>query len=78
MGRKGNLVKNMAILSLGTVVPKIASFITLPIITACLTKTEYGTYDLITVLVSLVLPVVTLQMQGAAFRFLISTRGDGR
>ena len=76
MSREGKLVKNTAILSLGNVLPRLASVVVLPILTGCLTKAEYGTYDLITVLVSLLLPAVTLQIQTAAFRFLIEHRGD--
>lgn len=76
MSREGSLVKNTLILSIGTVIPKCASFIVLPILTGCLTKSEYGTYDLITVLCSLFLPAVTLQIQTAAFRFLIEKKDD--
>lgn len=76
MSREGKLAKNTLILSIGTFLPKLASFITLPILTAYLTKEEYGTYDLITVLVSLVLPAATLQIQTAAFRFLIDVRDN--
>lgn len=61
---------------MGRVLPKLTAFITLPIVTAFLTKAEYGTYDLITTLVMLVIPVATLQVQSAAFRFLIDCRGD--
>ena len=68
MSREKEFVKNSAILSIGTIFPKITSIITLPIITGCLTKADYGIYDLITVSVLLVLPVATLQMQAAAFR----------
>lgn len=50
--------------------------ITLPIVTAKLTQAEYGIYDLITTMVSLFLPVVTLQVQTAAFRFLIDSKED--
>lgn len=74
MDRKKALVKNTIIISFGTFLPKAVSFITLPIVTAGLTQTEYGTYDLITTLVSFFLPIVTLQIQGAAFRFLIDCR----
>lgn len=74
MSREKNLIKNTLILSIGTVVPKLSSFIILPILTAYLTKAEYGTYDLITILVSLFLPAVTLQLQTAAFRFLIEEK----
>ena len=76
MSTEGKLVKNTAILSLGTFLPKFASYITLPILTGLLTKDEYGTFDLVTVLVSLLLPAVTLQIQTAAFRFLIDERGN--
>ena len=76
MSRERNLVKNTFIISLGTLLPKFASFITLPIITAGLTKAEYGTFDLISTLATLFLPVVTLQLRTAAFRFLIDSRDD--
>ncbi len=76
MSREKDLVKNTIIISFGTFIPKLASIITLPIITAGLSKAEYGTYDLINTLVSLFLPVLTLQIQSAAFRFLIEKRQD--
>lgn len=76
MSREGKLAKNTLILSIGTFLPKLASFITLPILTGYLTQEEMGTYDLITILESLFLPTVTLQIQAAAFRFLIDVRDD--
>ena len=74
MSREGKLAKNTIILSIGTFLPKLASFITLPILTGYLTKEEYGMYDLVAVLVSLLLPAATLEIQVAAFRFLIEVR----
>ena len=74
MKREQEFVKSSLVLSIGTILPKFASLITLPIVTGYLTKVEYGIYDLITILVSLVLPIATLQMQSAAFRFLIANR----
>lgn len=74
MSREGSLVKNTFILSIGTFLPKVVSFITLPILTGYLTKDEYGTYDLIITLASLFLPAVTLQIQTVAFRYLIEVR----
>lgn len=76
MSREGKLAKNTFVIAIGTFLPKFASFVTLPILTGCLTKEEYGTYDLILVLVSLILPAATLQIQAAAFRFLIDVRRD--
>ncbi len=76
MSREGKLAKNTFILSIGTFLPKLASFITLPILTGYLTQAEMGTYDLILILESLFLPTVTFQIQTAAFRFLIDVRED--
>lgn len=76
MSREEALVKNTLILAIGTFFPKVAIFITLPILTAFLTQDEYGTYDLVLTLVSLILPAATLQIQSAAFRFLIDVRHD--
>ena len=76
MSREKELIKNTAVLGIGKFLPKFVAIITLPIITAKLTKTEYGTYDLISTLVMLILPIATLQIQSAAFRFLIDCRGD--
>lgn len=76
MNREKALVKNTIILSIGTFLPKLVAMVTLPLLTEYLSTTEYGSYDLITTLVSLLLPAVTLQIQSAAFRFLITTRTD--
>lgn len=74
MEREKALAKNTIIIGLGTFLPKFASIITLPIVTGFLTKAEYGTYDLLLTLISLVLPLSTLQIQTAAFRFLVQIR----
>lgn len=74
MSRQGNLVKNTAIISLGTLLPRFITVFLTPILTAQLTKAEYGQYDLVTTIVSLLLPIVTLQISTAAFRFLIDKR----
>ena len=76
MNREKELLKNTAIIGIGKLLPRFVSLITLPILTACFTKNEYGTYDLITTLVLLLMPIATLQIQSAAFRFLIECRKD--
>lgn len=72
--REKNFIKNTLILALGTFLPKATYFITLPIYTAFLTKTEYGNYDLIDIMCTLLLPIATLQIQSAAFRFLLDEK----
>lgn len=76
MSREKELAKNTVILSLGRFLPRLVAIVTLPIVTARLTKAEYGTYDLILTLIMLIMPIATLQIQSAAFRFLIDYRGD--
>lgn len=75
MKREAKLIKNTMILTVGTVISKIASIIALPIYVKWLTKTEYGNYDLIVTVVAMFLPIVTLQIQLAAFRFLLDSNG---
>lgn len=76
MKRESSLIKNTIIIAFGTMLPKIANIITLPIITARLTKAGFGTYDLIFTFASLCLPIITLQIHTAAFRFLIEKEDD--
>jgi len=73
MKRETKLIKNTLILTFGTVISKVASIIALPIYVKWLTKAEYGNYDLIITVVAMVLPIVTLQIQLAAFRFLLDS-----
>ena len=77
MDRKKTLVKNVFVIALGVFLPKLTNIITLPVVTAGLTRAEYGTYDLISTLVSLLMPIITMQIQSAAFRFLIDSRENG-
>lgn len=74
--RNEELIKNSLILSIGTFIPKLLSLVILPIVTGYLTKEEYGNYDLIISSVSLIVPVITLQIQQAAFRFLIASKDE--
>ena len=72
--RNEELLKNSILLSVGTLIPKLLSFLILPIVSSYLTQEEYGNYDLIISAVSLIVPIITLQIQQAAFRFLIGTK----
>lgn len=76
MRHEKELLKNTIILSIGKILPQLLSVITIPLLTYYLSMEEYGTYDLINTIVSLLLPIATLQIQSAAFRFLIENRGN--
>lgn len=69
--RNKELLKNTMILLIGQFVPKIMALIILPILTGCLTKTEYGLYDLTLTVASFCIPLMSVQIQQAVFRYLI-------
>ncbi|NCC01708.1 MAG: hypothetical protein EOM34_13730 [Clostridia bacterium] len=71
--RNKRLIKNSFILGFGTLIPKIIAILVLPILTTYLTTEEYGNYDLILSATSLIVPVITLQIQQAVFRFLLAS-----
>lgn len=74
MNREYNLLKNTVIISIGKICTQMISFFLLPFYTYLLTTEEYGTVDLLNTLVSLLLPIVTFQVEQAVFRELIDVR----
>lgn len=74
MSREKNFFKSIVIFGLGTILPKLSYFVTLPVYTYALSKAEYGTFDLITTISSLFVAISTLEIQQAAFRFLIEKK----
>lgn len=70
------LAKNTIILSIGQFIPKLIAMITLPIITKAFSTEEYGIYDLVISFASLMLPLMTLLVQQAVFRFLINEKEE--
>ena len=65
------LSKNVLLFTISGFVPKILSFLLVPIYTSRLTATEYGVSDLITTTVSLLIPIFTLDIQDAVMRFAL-------
>lgn len=63
------LIRNIALFFLASFVPKTISFFMVPLYTGCLTTEEYGTIDLITTTVQLLMPILTIQVQDAVLRF---------
>ena len=76
MSKAGVLIKNTAIITIGKVCTQMVSFFLLPIYTAILTTEEYGVVDLLNTLVSLLLPLITLQIEQALFRYLVDNRNN--
>lgn len=76
MNKKQELGKNTLILMVGKFCTQFASFFLLPLYTKILSTSEYGIVDLFNTIVSLLLPIVTLQIENGIFRFLIPVRND--
>lgn len=76
MNQKRELIKNTLIISLGKFSTRIVSFILLPLYTALLSKSEYGSFDLLNTISIFLIPIITLQLEEAMFRFLIDAKND--
>lgn len=70
------LIKNTIIIFVGKFGTRLISFLLLPLYTAYLTTSDYGIVDLIITYVSLLVPVITIQLEMAAFRFLVENRNN--
>lgn len=76
--RNKQLVKNTVILTVGKICTQFVSFFLLPLYTSILAPGDYGTVDLLSTYVSLLLPLVNWQLDQGIFRFLIEARSDER
>ena len=76
MSRKKDLVKNTFILFVGKLFTQLVSFLLLPLYTAYLTTSQFGTVDLVITYVYLLSPIITLQLEKSVFRFLIDAKDD--
>ena len=74
MSREGKLAKNTFVLALGKICTQLITFFLLPLYTSILSVEEFGIVDLLNTLVSLMLPIVTFQVEQAVFRELIDCR----
>ena len=76
MKREKQLLKNTVIVAIGQICTKFISFFLLPLYTALLTTEEYGVVDLLNTYISLLLPLIFLQIDQSIFRYLIDARKD--
>lgn len=76
MPRVTTLIKNTLIISVGKILTQFLTLLLLPLYTAYLTASEFGTVDLIMTYVTLLAPLITVQLEMSAFRFLIDARTE--
>ncbi len=76
MSKTKELVNNTVIITVGKVATQLIAFFLIPIYTRFLDPLDYGFIDLVITYVSLCMPVVSLQIESALFRYLIDIRGS--
>ena len=70
------LLKNTFLLSIGNFGSKLISFFLVPLYTNILTTSEYGTLDLMTIISTVVVPIITLNISEAIMRFSMDKDTD--
>lgn len=73
MNRIKYLLKNMGLLTISNFSSKILVFLLVPLYTSVLSTTEYGIYDIAISTVSLLYPILTLNIVDAVMRFAMDT-----
>lgn len=76
MNRYRYLFKNIGLLTLSSFATKLLSFFLVPLYTNILTTMEYGTYDLFSTTVGVLLPILTLNVQDAVMRFAMDSKSN--
>lgn len=76
MNRYLRLVNDSAIFAIGNLGSKLINILLVPLYTFYLTTTEYGTVDVITTTISMLLPIITLSIFDAVLRFAMDKSKD--
>lgn len=78
MSKKSALIKNTIIIFCGKACTQLISFFLLPLYTGYLATNDYGIVDLITTYVTLLVPIITLELEMSIFRYLVDSRGKNK
>ena len=70
------LIKNTGILTISSFSTKILTFLMVPLYTSVLTTEEYGTYDLAVSTVSLLIPILSVNIVDGVMRYSMDSRYD--
>jgi len=76
MNKKKQLAKNTIIIFFGKVCTQLISFFLLPLYTGYLSTSQYGIVDLIQTYVTLLVPIITLELEMSIFRYLVDSRSN--
>ncbi|MBX9987784.1 oligosaccharide flippase family protein [Priestia aryabhattai] len=78
MSKYKKLAINSIVFAIGNLGSKLISFLLLPLYTYYLEKNEFGTVDLLTTTLSLIIPIVTLSVFDAVLRFTMDKGYDNK
>ena len=78
MNKKKQLAKNTIIIFIGRVCTQLISFFLLPLYTGYLTTKQFGIVDLIQTYVTLLVPIITLELEMSIFRYLVDARSNDK
>ena len=76
MGKYKYLLKNIGLLTISNFASKLLSFFLVPLYTSVLSTKDYGTYDLFNTTISLLIPLLTLNIFDAVLRFALDKNTD--
>lgn len=74
MNKTKSLIKNTSMLVIGKLCTQFITFLLIPLYTYKLNTEDYGSVDLVTVVASFLVPVLSLQLEQALFRFIIDAK----
>lgn len=74
MGKYKYFLKNIGLFFLASFIPKLMSFLMVPLYTSVLSTSDYGTADLLTNTVALLMPILSLQVQDAVMKYSIEKK----
>lgn len=70
------LAKNIGVLTISNFATNLLSFFLVPLYTYILSEEEYGSYDIITTTIALMVPILTLNIMDGVLRYAISEDVD--
>lgn len=76
MSKGKELAKNTIIIAIGKISTQFISFFLLPLYTSMLSTHDYGIVDIFNIIIALALPMITLQVEQAIFRYLVESRNS--
>ncbi|WP_298740345.1 oligosaccharide flippase family protein [uncultured Chitinophaga sp.] len=74
--RGREIIRNTIIYAIGNLGSRVLSFIMVPLYSYYLSKDEFGFYDLVVTTVTLLVPLITMQLSDSIFRWLLDSKDN--